>query len=42
MPIYEYQAEYCLKSLFCPKRFAFWQNMPEPPFESYPHHYSFW
>lgn len=27
MPIYEYQAEYCLKSLFCPKRFAFWQNM---------------
>ncbi|MYJ54153.1 MAG: hypothetical protein F4090_04485 [Nitrospira sp. SB0672_bin_25] len=31
MPIYEYQAEYCLKSLFCPKRFAFWQNMQDAP-----------
>ena len=31
MPIYEYQAEYCLKSLFCPKRFSFWQNMSDPP-----------
>ena len=31
MPIYEYQAAYCLKSLFCPKRFAFWQNMHDAP-----------
>ncbi len=31
MPIYEYQAEYCLKSLFCPKRFTFWQNMQDDP-----------
>ena len=31
MPIYEYRAEYCLKSLFCPKRFTFWQNMQDAP-----------
>ena len=31
MPIYEYQAEYCLKSLFCSKRFSFWQNMNDAP-----------
>ena len=31
MPIYEYEAKYCLKSLFCDKRFAFWQNMNDAP-----------
>jgi putative FmdB family regulatory protein len=31
MPIYEYQAPYCLQSLFCSKRFSFWQNMSDPP-----------
>ena len=31
MPIYEYQAKYCLKSLFCERRFTFWQNMCDAP-----------
>lgn len=31
MPIYEYQASYCLQSLFCSKRFSFWRNMSDPP-----------
>lgn len=31
MPIYEYQAEYCLKSPLCPKQFSFWQNMHDAP-----------
>jgi predicted nucleic acid-binding Zn ribbon protein len=29
MPIYEYQAVYCLQSLFCPKRFSIWQNLSD-------------
>ncbi len=31
MPIYEYAAEYCLESLYCPKRFAFRQGLDDPP-----------
>lgn len=27
MPLHEYVAAYCLESLYCPKRFAFWQLM---------------
>lgn len=31
MPIYEYVAEYCLESLYCPKRFAVRQGMRDSP-----------
>jgi len=31
MPIYEYVAEHCLESLYCSKRFAFLQQMRDPP-----------
>lgn len=31
MPMYEYVAEHCLESLYCPKRFAFRQSMHAPP-----------
>ncbi len=31
MPIYEYVAEHCLESLYCPKRFAFRQQMDDSP-----------
>jgi len=34
MPIYEYVAEYCVESLYCPKRFAFRQGMSDPPIET--------
>ncbi len=37
MPIYEYMAEYCLASLYCPKRFAFRQGMGDPPVKICPH-----
>lgn len=36
MPIYEYVAEYCAESLYCPKRFAFRQSMDAPPVEVCP------
>ncbi len=36
MPIYEYVAEYCVKSLYCPKRFAFRQGMSDPPIQICP------
>lgn len=36
VPIYEYAAEYCLGSLYCPKRFAFRQRMDEPPVTACP------
>ncbi|MBK9308826.1 MAG: zinc ribbon domain-containing protein [Nitrospira sp.] len=36
MPIYEYVAEYCVESLYCPKRFAFRQSMNAPPVEACP------
>lgn len=36
MPIYEYVAEYCLDSLYCSKRFAFWRNMDDPPLVACP------
>jgi putative FmdB family regulatory protein len=36
MPIYEYVAEHCLESLYCPKRFAFRQRMEDPPVRDCP------
>ena len=36
MPIYEYVAEYCVESLYCPKRFAFRQSMNAYPVEACP------
>lgn len=36
MPIYEYAAEHCLESLYCPKRFAFRQGLDDPPVPACP------
>jgi hypothetical protein len=36
MPFYEYVADYCVRSLFCSKRFVFRQRMDEPPMTACP------